>query len=520
MGINLAQQHILWVDDEIELLKSHIRFLEGKGYQVSTAANGEDAIRLVGSEKFDILLLDESMPGKGGLETLVEIKEIDPGLQVVMITKNEAEQLMDDAIGMQISDYLLKPVNPLQIYSACRRILDSHRLQEDRFSQDYVKEFTNIHSLIEDDSWESWVTIHSKLSRWDLEFDRFRDSGLEDTHDDQRLTTSMHFSRFVEKHYRDWVSSEKRPPLSVDVFKNFVAPQMKQNDAVLFIVIDCVRLDQWFVIEEILRDEFDIRKDYYLSILPTATPYSRNAIFSGLFPDEIAHKYPKRWLERSKDDISKNRFEEYFLGEQMKRHGFDATKMKYSKIYAVQEANELKKKMDTILSLPFAAMVFNFVDMLTHGRNQSEILRQIAPDESAFRSVVRSWFSHSVLLEILRACARKNVTVVMTTDHGSILGRRASLVYGRKDTSTNLRYKYGDNLKCDEKQAIITRRPGEYRLPAESKTKTYLFAKEYFYFVYPTNFRDYEKHYHGSFQHGGVSLEEMILPCLTLTPKP
>jgi len=515
----VANQRILWVDDEIELLKSHVRFLEGKGYEVSVATNGEDALRMVGKEKYDILLLDESMPGKGGLETLNEIKEIDPGLQVIMITKNEAERLMDDAIGMKISDYLLKPVNPMQIYSACKRILDSHRLQEDRFSQDYVKEFTNIQSLIDEESWESWVSIHAKLSQWDLEFDRFRGSGLQATHDEQRQNANMHFGRFVEKYYSEWVHSEKRPPLSPDVFRRFVAPHLREKEGVFFVVIDCVRLDQWLIIEEILRDEFDLKKDYYLSILPTATPYARNAIFSGLFPDEILRKYPEKWLERSKDEISKNRYEEFFLAEQLRRGGFDAGKLKYAKVYAVKEANELKKRIDALVSLPFVAMVFNVVDILTHGRNQSEILQQIAPDEAAFRSVVRSWFSHSVLLDILRACARKKVRVVMTTDHGSVLGRRASLVYGRRDTSTNLRYKFGDNLKCDDKQAIIVRRPAEYRLPAESGTKTYIFAKEYFYFVYPTNFRDYEKHYQGSFQHGGVSLEEMILPCLTLTPK-
>jgi CheY-like chemotaxis protein len=516
---HVAKQNILWVDDEIEHLKSHILFLEGKGYTVTTATNGEDALRIVKNEKFDVLLLDESMPGMGGLETLNHIKDVDPGLQVVMITKNEAERLMDDAIGMKISDYLLKPVNPMQIYSACKRILESHRLQEDRFSQDYVREFTNIQSLIDEESWESWVSIHTKLSRWDIEFDRFRGSGLEATHVEQRGTTNLQFSRFVEKHYREWVGSAERPTLSVDVFRKFVAPQIRAGDGVFFIVIDCVRLDQWLIIEEIVRDIFDVRRDYYFSILPTATPYARNAIFAGLFPDEIAAKYPEKWLERSKDEMSKNRYEEFFLGEQLRKISFDPQRSRYVKVYAVQEANELKKRIDALVSVPFMAMVFNVVDILTHGRNQSEILQQIAPDEAAFRSVVRSWFSHSVLLDILKACARKNVRVVMTTDHGSVLGRKASLVYGRRDTSTNLRYKFGDNLKCDEKQAIVTRKPEEYRLPAESKTKSYLFAKEYYYFVYPTNFRDYEKHYQGSFQHGGVSLEEMILPCLTLTPK-
>ncbi len=516
----MAAQRILWVDDEIEHLKSHVQFLEGKGYEVRSATNGEDAIEMVGKHTFDVLLLDENMPGMGGLETLNEIKEIDPGLQVVMITKNEEEQLMDDAIGMKIAAYLLKPVSPMQIYSACKRILDSDRLQEGRFSQDYVREFNNMTGLIHEASWDSWIQIHRKLCTWDLEFDRFRESGLASTHEDQKQNANRQFGRFIEKQYPEWIHSEDRPPLSVDVFSKFVAPHLKAGENVFFIVIDCVRLDQWFVIEEILRDEFEVHRDYYLSILPTATPYARNAIFSGLFPDDIARKYPEKWLEKSKEEISKNRYEEFFLRQQMRNHGLSTERTKYVKIYAVQEADELRKRIGSLVTQPFVALVFNFVDMLTHGRNQSEILHQIAPDESAFRSVVRSWFSHSVLLDILRELARRKVKVVMTTDHGSILGKRASLVHGRRDTSTNLRYKFGDNLKCDERQAIITRRPGVFRLPAESRTKSYLFAKEYYYFVYPTNYRQYENKYQGSFQHGGASLEEMILPCLTATPKP
>lgn len=513
-------QRILWVDDEIEHLKSHVQFLQGKGYDVSSATNGEDAIEMVGAQKYDVLLLDESMPGMGGLETLNEIKEIDPALQVVMITKNEEETLMDDAIGMKIADYLLKPVSPMQIYSACKRILDSDRLQEGRFSQDYVREFNNLTGMIEAGTWDSWVQIHKKLCAWDLEFDRFRDSGLTTIHEEQKQNANLQFGRFIETQYREWLHSEKRPPLSTDVFPRFVVPHMKAGENVFFIVIDCVRLDQWLIIEDIMREDFEVTKDYYLSILPTATPYSRNAIFSGLFTDEIASRYPEKWLEKSKDEVSKNRYEDFFLKQQIESHGLSTDRMKYVKVSSASEATALVRRIDNLVSLPFAALVFNFVDMLTHGRNQSEILAQIAPDESAFRSVVRSWFAHSALLDILRELAKRKVKVVMTTDHGSVLGRRASLVHGRRDTSTNLRYKFGDNLKCDDRQAIVTRRPSEFRLPAESKTKSYLFAKEYFYFVYPTNYREYEKQYQGSFQHGGASMEEMILPCLTATPKP
>ncbi len=510
---------ILWVDDEIELLKSHVIFLEEKGYSVATAANGEDAVEMVSKTRYDIMLLDESMPGMGGLETLNVIKDADPMLPVIMITKNEEERLMEDAIGMKIDDYLLKPVNPLQIYSACKRILDTRKIQEDRLTPDYIREFNDINQLATDDSWEGWLKIHKRMCTWDHEFDKFRNIGLESTHEEQRLNCAAQFGRYVENNYRDWVQSEKRPPMSPDVFKKFVAPHLNQGKKLFFIVIDCVRLDQWMTMEQFLSLYFDVQWDYYMAILPTATPYARNAIFSGMFPSDIARKFPDRWLEKSTEDTSKNKFEEYFLADQMRRMGMNAEKTKYVKIYTTGEAAELKKKMGNLQSLPFVSLVFNFVDILTHGRNQSEILQQLLPNEGAFRSMMRSWFSHSVLLEMLIELSRAGVTVVMTTDHGSILGRKASMVYGRKDTSTNLRYKFGENLKCDEKQAIIARNPAEYRLPDESKTKNYVFAKEYYYFVYPTNFREYEKHYEGSFQHGGISLEEMILPCLTLSPK-
>jgi CheY-like chemotaxis protein len=510
---------ILWVDDEIELLKSHVMFLEQKGYDVHTATNGEDALAMVRASTFDVMLLDESMPGMGGLQTLGEIKEVDPSLPVVMITKNEEERLMDDAIGMQIDDYLLKPVSPLQIHSACKRILDAARLQEDRLSPEYIREFNDINALLQEDTWEAWLRIHRRLCYWDHQFDQFRNSGLEATHDDQRITCSQHFSRFVEGSYRDWVSSDDRPPMSVDVFAKHVAPHIRRKEKLFFIVIDCVRLDQWMVIESFLKDYFDVDWNFYLSILPTATPYSRNAIFSGMFPDEIARKYPDKWLEQSKEETSKNRYESFFLSEQMRRLRLEPANPRYVKMHTADEAAGVLRKMEGLKSQHFVSLVFNFVDILTHGRNQSEILQQLVPNESAFRSLMRSWFAHSVLRDILVELARSGIKVVLTTDHGSILGRKASMVYGRRDTSTNLRYKFGDNLKGDDKQAIITRKPDEYRLPSESRTKTYLFAKEYYYFVYPTNFRNYEKQYEGSFQHGGVSLEEMILPCLTLTPR-
>lgn len=510
---------ILWIDDEIDLLRAHVRFLEEKGYEVKSAANGEDGIALVSKERFDMLLLDETMPGKGGLETLLEIKGIDPHLPVVMITKNEEEKLMDEAIGLKIHDYLVKPISPVQVYSACRRILAAKLLQESRVSQDYIREFSESEKYIEGGEWQGWIKLHRRLSEWDLEFDRYRGIGLESTHLEQKAAYNQRFSKYIQNAYRDWINSEDRPPMSVDVVPRFTAPLLAGTDPVFLVVIDCVRLDQWIVIEEILQEFFTFERDYYFSILPTATPYARNAIFSGLFPDEMARLYPDRWVERGGDEAGKNRFEEFFLGEQLKRLGFKNIKPRYLKVYTAHESVELRKRLSALLSSRFSALVFNFVDIMAHGRNQIDILQEIAPDESAFRSLMRSWFNHSVLLDLLREISKRKAKVVMTSDHGSVMVKKPSLVQGRRDTSTNLRYKFGDNLTCDEKLAIVTRKPAEYRLPAETRTKTYLFAKEYAYFVYPTNFREYERQYYGSFQHGGVSMEEMIVPCLVLTPK-
>ncbi len=495
-------------------------FIEEKGYHIRGVASGEEAINLLGKERFDLILLDETMPGKSGFETLLEIKEVDPNLPVIMITKNEAEDLMEQAIGMKIDDYLLKPVNPLQIYSAVKQLLESHKIQEGTVSKDYLQVFRRISDeVVRGPDWEGWARIHQELSQWDLEFDRFSGTGLNQTHQDLRRNCNVEFGRYIEDSYMQWINSKERPILSVDVFKQFVFPPIYAKEKVYFIVIDCMRYDQWLKIEDLLAPFYNIRRDYYYSILPTATPYSRNAVFSGLFPLDIQKLYPKYWLERSKDDLSKNRYEKNLMIEQFKRSRIGNITTKYIKIYEIEEANEIRKQVSSYTNIQFVAMVFNFLDILAHGRSQNEILQEIAPDESAFRSLMRSWFSHSALFEILKKISRQGAKVIITTDHGAILGCKASLVHGNRDTSTNLRYKFGENLNGDAKQTFLIRRPLDYKLPAESPSKNYIIAKENYYFVYPTKFHKYEKQYRGTFQHGGVSLEEMIIPCMMLTPK-
>lgn len=516
----MKAKKILWIDDEIDLLKAHMMFLEEKGYEVTGASSGGDAVAIIRKEQFDLILLDETMPGKSGLETLQEIKEIDSNLPVIMITKNEAEGLMDQAIGMKIDDYLLKPVNPLQIYSAAKRILDSHKIQEGAVSKDYLSVYQKINDmLLGEPDWEDWMKIHQELSQWDVEFDRFKETGLGQTHQDLRLNCNVEFGRYIEKHYRDWVHSKERPVLSVDIFKHYIFPHLQAKRKVYFILIDCMRFDQWLKIEDLLAPLYNIQRELYCSILPTATPYARNSIFAGLFPSEIQERYPRYWLEKSKDEFSKNRFEQNLLQEQLKRSGFGKITTKYMKIYEIEEANEISKQVDSYRNLTLVSIVFNFLDILAHGRSQSEILQEIAPDESAFRSLMRSWFSHSALLEILHKVSKHEAVVVITTDHGSILGQKASLVHGNRDTSTNLRYKFGENINGDQKQTLLIRKPKDFKLPSESPSKNYIIAKENYYFVYPTRFHEFEKQYHGTFQHGGISLEEMIIPCMILTPK-
>jgi DNA-binding response OmpR family regulator len=514
------KKRILWVDDEIDLLGSHIMFLEQKGYAVTPASSGDEGVSALGAARFDLILLDETMPGKSGLETLQEIKEIDSNVPVIMITKNEAENLVEQAIGMKIDDYLLKPVNPLQIYSAAKRILDAHRIQETVLSKDYLQAYQKIdESLRASPGWREWIRIHQEVSFWDIEFDRFSDTGLEQTQQDLKKKLNVDFARYIERVYRDWVHGADRPPLSVDVLNRYVFPHLRERKKVYFILIDCMRYDQWLKIEDLLAPFYTIERECYYSILPTATPYARNAIFAGAFPSDIQKRTPEQWLERSKDELSKNRFEQSFMQEQLARSGLGGITSKYIKIYEIEEANDIRKQVDSYRGIDFVAMVFNFLDILAHGRSQSDILQEIAPDESAFRSLMRSWFVHSALFEILQRISKHGATVIITTDHGSILGARASLVHGNRDTSTNLRYKFGENINGDPRQMLLIRKPLEFKLPAEAPSKNYILAKENFYFVYPTKFHEYERQYLGTFQHGGISLEEMIVPSVTMKPR-
>lgn len=513
---------VLWVDDEIDLLRSHILLLADRGYQVETATNGEDAIAMVRSQPFDLVFLDEMMAGMGGLKTLSGIKELRPELPVVMITKSEDEGLMEEAIGVKISDYLTKPVNPSQVLLACKKFLERKRITGAQVSRDYIREFNQITALLHSSPGPSeWIGVYERLTAWGVEMDLHPDLGLKQTLTDQLRECNVEFSKYVERNYRHWLEQADRPALSVDVADRFLLPRLREGKPVVFFVIDCLRLDQWLEMETILREYWDITREYHFSILPTATPYSRNSIFSGAFPDEIETRFPEIWAEWEDDDNSRNRFEHRFLDALLERRKIRLKpESKYLKILDAEFGRGVENNIASYARNPLTAIVVNFVDMLAHGRSDSQILREIAPDESAYRSLTRSWFLHSSLHGMLKTLSRqKDVTVVLTTDHGSIRSLRAVKVIGDREASKNLRYKFGRNLKVDEKHAIFVKNPRDFRLPSRSVTVNYAVAKEDFFFVYPTDFHRYVNQYRDSFQHGGVSLEEVILPVATLRPK-
>ena len=518
----MDKKRILWADDEIDLLKPHIIFLNDRGYEVTPVTNGDDAIARIQKQEFDIVLLDEMMAGRDGLSTLSVIKDISPHVPVIMITKNEEERLMEEALGQRIDDYLTKPVNPSQILSACKKQLDTMQILKDRMGLDYVAASNRIReSMSTAATGEDWIDIHLKLSDWDVELDRFFDPGLRKMHEDLRRNCNLNFGKFVDRNYRQWVNDEENSPLlSVDIVPEFVVPLLREGKQVFFIVVDCLRLDHWLSITPLLADLFSIEPHYYYSILPTATPFSRNAIFSGLFPGDVAKLYPDEWRTARDDEMSRNRHEHQLLDRQLQ--DIDptlASETRYVKVLDIAEGNNLVKRVHSYRSFPLMSVVFNFLDMLTHGRSESELLLEMAPTESAFRSLTRSWFSHSALFEMLRKLAETDSTVVITTDHGCMFSARATVAHGNRETSTNIRFKYGKNLRCDLRQAMFIKDPEAYRLPSVGLGTNYILAKEDYYFVYPTNFHEYQRQYANSFQHGGISLEEVILPVSILRSK-
>ncbi len=524
---------ILWVDDNIEELRSQVMYLGEKGYDVEGVTNGQDALAVLREHPFDAILLDEMMPGMGGLETLEGIRRIDPSVPVIMITKSEAEDLMSRAIGKRIDDYLVKPVSPIQVLSALKRQLEARRLASEEVTRDYMSNFMAISDRIGTASSPAdWEGIYNDLTTWSMNLFAYSDHGLLDTMAEQQAAANKVFGKYVRENYRQWISSEGDtgvggagaetgvPLFSPRVFESWVAPEIEQSKQVFWIVIDCMRLDQVRMIEPLLESYYHLDRRTYWSILPTATPYARNALFAGLYPLDIAEGYPHWWVSDPAHEGSRNAHEADLLGELCHRTGSPAAgSNRYFKISDARDADPLHRNLGSLGDTRLVAGVYNFLDIMAHGRSQNRILKELAPDEAAFRSLMRSWFEHSNLFEVMKNLARRDCTVILTTDHGSMLCRRSMQIRGNKDTSSNVRYKFGDNLGVDDDSVMLMKNPMDYRLPTQSTIENYAVTSENHYLVYPTNFHEYERLYRDSFQHGGISLEEMLCPFIVMKPR-
>ena len=515
--------HILWADDEIELLRAHIIFLEQRGYRVTSVANGTDALALIEHERVDLVLLDEQMPGMGGLETLAAIRRVQQNVPVVMVTKSEEEHQMEEALGGQINDYLTKPVNPSQVLLTCKRLLEHARLRNERVSQDYMRRFNQIRlSLMDPLSHDEWVTIYRELVRYDVLLEG--DEAARDVLADQYREANRMFGRFVEEAYPDWIRrldkrfSRDRPVLSPEVIPTWVLPEL-HSGPVVFMVIDCMRHDQWLELESLLNPLYTIEKDFYFSILPTATPYSRNSIFSGLLPRDIARRHSRQWSAGREDEHSRNRHEEEFLAELLWRKDLADVRMRYQKLITMADGQSWAREAADYLQSDLSAIVINFVDFLAHSRSDSDVLKELAPDERAYRAVTRTWLEHSWLLQAFQTFAKHDCTIIMTSDHGAVRSLHPATVQGDRSTSTALRYKSGRGIKASNRHAICISDPPAYGLPADNRATNYLIAKEDYYFVYPTNYHRYVSLYRDTIQHGGASMEEMILPVIRLKPR-
>lgn len=521
----IKQNKILWVDDEIELLRSHIIFLSEKGFVVDTVTNGEDAVSSVKEKDYDLIFLDEMMAGMGGLETLAQIKDYNANIPVVMVTKNEEESLMNEAIGFKISDYLTKPVNPSQVLLVCKKILEGKKITGEFAAKDYLQNFNQIsQAMLQNMDSDEWIEIYLKLVNWDLELDVHPEIGLRQTFIDQKREANKEFSKFVENNYRGWINSTSdynKPTLTVDILNKYLVEEVKNNDNVFFFVLDCLRLDQWLIMEKHLTEYFKIDKSYYYSILPTSTPYARNSLFGGLYPSEIEKYYPQLWQGGDDDENSMNKYEKELLQLFLDRKRIKLKNdLKYIKIIDPEVGRNFEQNILSYQNTHLTAVVVNFLDMIAHGRSDSDILKEIAPDESAYRSLTNSWFTHSSLLSTFKSLSSlKKTRIIITTDHGSIRALRGAKVLGDREASSNLRFKYGRNLKVDEKHAVYIKNAVDYKLPKRGVTINYIIAKEDYYFVYPTEYHKYLTHYKDTFQHGGISLDEILLPVITMEPK-
>lgn len=537
---------LLWVDDEIELLRAHIIFLEKKGYEVVTVSNGTDAIDQCRQKTFDLILLDEMMPGLSGLETLQTIKEISPATPVVMVTKSEEENIMDQAIGSKIADYLIKPVNPSQILLTLKKNIHRKEIVTEITQSGYQQSFQDIALQISDcKTYNDWMNVYKRLVHWELELSS-TDSSMTEMLNMQKEEANNGFAKYIKANYMNWVAPSSngasatghgmlrlsqtknaqkntqadnvdRPLMSNDIFKKKIFPLLDNGEKVFLIVIDNFRFDQWRVLSQEIGDMFDIDEQTYISILPTATQYARNAIFSGLMPVQIAQMFPELWVDEDEEE-GKNLNEEPLIKTQLERFRRHDT-FSYHKVNDSAGADRFLQKFNQLEANDLNVVVINFIDMLSHARTESKMVRELANNESAYRSITLSWFRHSVLSDLFKLLSQSNYTTVITTDHGSIRASKPVKIIGDRNTNTNLRYKLGKNLNYNAKEVFVIKEPNKAQLPAPNLSTSYVFATGNSFFAYPNNYNYYVSYYKDTFQHGGISMEEMIVPLITLKPR-
>ncbi len=515
----MQRYKILWADDEIDLLKPHILFLNEKGYDVVPVNNGTEAVQMVSEDRFDIVFLDENMPGLSGLEALGEIKTKSPALPVVMITKSEEEHIMEEAIGSKISDYLIKPLNPNQILLSVKKILDNKRLISEKTNQSYQQDFTNISMTYNDIiDHEQWSDVYKKLIYWELEINNTEYKSMKEVVDMQKREANNNFTKFIRDNYEHWVNEEEDAPLlSPDIMKKKVFPECGEKP-VFFLLIDNLRFDQWKVLEPIISEYFNVEQEStYYSILPTTTAYARNSIFSGMYPSEMAEKLPDLW-KHDDDEGGKNKKEKEFLAHQIKSLGTDI-KFSYNKILNLEKGRDLVESINNLLNNDLNVVVYNFVDMLSHARTDMEVIKELASDEAAYRSLTKSWFEHSPLHIFLQRLSQHDVKLIITTDHGTVRVNKPVKIVGDRNTNTNLRYKQGKSLGYNQKEVFEAPKPQRFKLPMRNVSTAFVFCTEDDFFAYPNNYNYYVSFYTDTFQHGGVSLEEMIIPFVTLSPR-
>ncbi len=512
---------ILWVDDEIESLTSHILFLEEQGFSVERATNGDDALALLQRQPYGVVLLDEHMPGRRGLEIYRAIREADQSLPVVMVTKSEEQGTLRDAIGVEVSDYLIKPVNPRQILSVVTRLLEGDRIRQQRLSRDFATRFRDLEARRGADlGWREWVELVSELAEWEVRLGQADEPGLQDALASLQSSLRQDFARYLAAAYPRWLAGGgDRPPLSVDIGAEFLRPVLEAGGRALLVVVDCLRLDQWAALRPLVGGQFDIETAHYFSILPTATPYARNAIFSGWFPAELAQRRPDVW--RAPEESGLNAFEAELLTQQLRELTGRDVPVFYEKVFTAADGESLLRRLPGHLARDgVTALVFNFVDQLTHGRTENSTLYEVARDARALRNLTRTWYERSPLREALREAERRRVPVLLTTDHGSIHCHTPATLYARRDATSHLRYKFGEDLRPEDPDAaIMVDDLAAWGLPPRTPHSRLALATGDRFFVYPTKLREYQARYRGAFLHGGVSPEEVILPIALLTPR-